>query len=91
MQLTKDDVYEDEEEMNTTRYFDKSYTPKIIKKLDFSKFLEVRKFYEKYKNHQHAFQIEFEDLYEQFREEEIKNDIYFYDWLFFHCFVEGLK
>ncbi|MBE3114798.1 MAG: hypothetical protein IMZ59_04685 [Actinobacteria bacterium] len=87
MQLTKDDVYEDEEEMNTTRYFDKSYTPKIIKKIDFSKFLEVRKFYEEHKDSVKTVIRDHSELFEKYMKTVRSWD----DWLYDYCFKDGLK
>lgn len=96
MQLTKADVYEDEEEMNSTQYYDKTFTPKKIKKLDFSKFLKVRKFYE---DNMHLNVIETgdegwtqeqKDLWDLYTESE-HPIMSFKDWLFNHCFVDGLK
>ena len=73
-----------------------------IKYLDYSKFLEVREFYEKYKDKDADFFWE--------EEKEIFNNVYlkylecryeklfpelvinlFHDWLFSYCFKDGLK
>ena len=80
MQLTKDDVTT----MGTTRR---------VRFLDFSKFLEVRKFYEKYKESSDKLKRDYPEIFEQFWESLgiYGSGVSLKDWLFFYCFVEGLK
>jgi len=69
------------------------------KYLDFSKFLEVRAFYEKYKDQPQALYREQLEIYQIYEGEIIReigesNTVYmnnYRDWLFFHCFKDGLK
>ena len=72
MQLTKDDIIN-----SVFRIW-----------LDYSKFLQVRKFYEDYNSNHIKFMEDEPELYRLYEKSSI-GDLKV--WLFNYCFVEGLK
>lgn len=95
MQLRKDDVKTGKEIRKPT------YIKNILRQefLDFAKFQQVRKFYEEYKDNLPEFEDTFPKIFKKYldsirtrtnisQNEHIK---LWRDWLFNHCFVEGLK
>lgn len=85
MQLTKDDVID---------FSNKSGIETDVF-LDFSKFLEVRKFYEKYKDKPKLLEVDKPGIYDTYVHflpvGKMYYDCRYRDWLFNHCFVEGLR
>lgn len=107
MQLTKDDVKT--VKIQTTCHLCKGkgsygpdscpychgtgYTLEDIKVIDFSKFLEVRDFYEKYKESSDKLKRDYPEIFEQFWKSLgiYGSGISLRDWLFSYCFKDGLK
>jgi hypothetical protein len=92
MQLTKDDV-------RTFRVDDGQNHFSYIDAIVISKFLDVRKFYEDYKDDERKLQLEEYDIFSLWMDYVHKNKDEngyfigesFISWLFSYCFKDGLK